>query len=310
MNAEKHAVMSLTKLPAVQEFFDRHRNHGSTHAPIAAFDCDGTVISGDIGEAMLYHQIERFWFKVSPADVWPDHPGRAELDRRFRLLAGLPDDERRRHPEFPLFADTILDWYFGQINDGMVIKSCADIVRLFAGFTETEVREFARLAFEWERTAPRGRRLLGKRHVPGGVRFLTEAVDLLHEAKRRGMEVWAISGSSRWSVEPVFEALGISSDRVIGIEMETAAGVVTPVEIPPIPIRQGKVDAMKARNIPMPVLVASDSRNDIPLFKACTGLKVRVNSRGRSSAEFFEAYGGPEDDAWINIEQPTIGGQP
>ncbi len=302
--------MSLTNLPAVQEFFDRHRNHGSTRAPIAAFDCDGTVISGDIGEAMLYHQIERFWFKVSPADVWPDHPGRTDLDRRFRLLAGLPDDERRQHPECARFADTILDWYFGQINDGMVIKSCADIVRLFAGFQETEVRQFARLTFETERAAPRGRRLLGKRHVPGGVRFLMEAVDLLHEAKGRGMEVWAISGSSRWSVEPVFEALGISSDRVIGIEMETAAGTVTPAEILPIPIREGKVDAMKARKMPMPVLVASDSRNDIPLFRASTDLKVRLNSRGRSTAEFFEAYGSPADASWINIETPTISGQP
>jgi phosphoserine phosphatase len=183
-------------------------------------------------------------------------------------------------------------------------------VRLFTGFTETEVREFARLTFEAERTAPRGRRLLGGRHVPGGVRFLTEAVELLHETKRRGMDVWAISGSSRWSVVPVFEALGISSDRVIGIEMEIAAGTITPTEILPIPIREGKVEAMKARNIPAPVLVASDSRNDIPLFRTSADLKVRVNSRGRSTAEFFEAYGTPADDSWINIEKPTISGQP
>lgn len=302
--------MSLTTLPAVQEFFDRHRNHGSGRAPVAVFDCDGTVISGDIGEAMLYHQIERFWFKVSPADVWPDHPGRAELDGRFRLLAGLPADERRQHPECDRFADTILDWYFGQIDSGNVIKSCADIVRLFTGFTPGEVMEYARQTFEAERAAPRTRRPLGRRRVPGGVRFLTEAVDLLREAKRRGMEVWAISGSSRWSVVPVFEALGISSDRVIGIEMETAAGTITPAEILPIPIREGKVDAMKARNIPAPVLVASDSRNDIPLFRASADLKVRVNSRGRSTAEFFEAYGTPADASWINIEKPTISGHP
>jgi len=297
--------MSLTNLPAIQQFFERHRNHGSTRAPIAAFDCDGTVISGDIGEAMLYHQIERFWFKVSPADVWPDHPERTELDRRFRLLAGLPDEERRQHLEFPPFADTILDWYFGQIDNGKVIKACADIVRLFAGFKETEVRTFARLTFETERAALRGRRSLGKRQVPGGVRFLREAVDLLNEAKAKGLEVWAISGSSRWSVEPVFEALGIPSERVIGIEMETTAGTVTPSEILPIPIRQGKVDAMKARKLPMPVLVASDSRNDIPLFRTSTDLKVRINSRGRSTAEFFEAYGSPSDDSWVNVDHPT-----
>jgi len=298
--------MSLTDLPAVRRFFDRHRNHGSTRAPIAAFDCDGTVIGGDIGEAMLYHQIEEFWFTTPPADIWTDHPGRAELDRRYRLLAGLPDDARRQHPEFARFADTILDWYFGQINDGKVIKACADIVRLFSGFRETEVREFARRTFETERATPKGRRSLGRRQVPVGVRFLREAVDLLNEAMARGLEVWAISGSSRWSVEPVFAALGIPSNRVIGIELETAGGVVTSTEILPIPIRQGKVEALRARKLPRPVLVASDSRNDIPLFKTSTDLKVRINSRGRSTAEFFEAYGSPSDESWINVDQPTL----
>jgi phosphoserine phosphatase len=67
---------------------------------------------------------------------------------------------------------------------------------------------------------------------------------------------------------------------------------------------------MKALKLPMPVLVASDSRNDIPLFRASTDLKVRLNSRGRSTAEFFEAYGSPADASWINIETPTISGQP
>jgi phosphoserine phosphatase len=252
--------MSLTDHPIVRQFFDRHGNHGPSRAPVAAFDCDGTVISGDIGEAMLYRQVEEFWFRVSPADVWTDHPGRGELDRRFSLLAALPGDERRQHPEVASFAGTILDWYFGQINDGKVVKSCTDIVRLFTGFREDDVREFARLTFETERARPRGRRLLGQRHVPGGVRFLREAVDLLKEAQARGMEIWANSGSSRWSVEPVFEALGVAPGRVIGIEMESAGGMITPREVLPIPIREGKVDAMKGRNIPMPVLVASDSR--------------------------------------------------
>ena len=298
--------MSLTNTSAFRQFFDRHLNHGSGRPPIAVFDCDGTVISGDIGEAMLYHQIERFWFKVSPADVWPDHPGRSELDRRFRLLAGLTEESRRQHPEFAPFADTLLDWYFGQIDDGRVIKSCTDIVRLFTGFRETEVRELARRTFQTERNAPRTRRQLGRRQVPSGVRFLKETVDLLNETKARGMEIWANSGSSRWSVEPVFEALGIASDRVIGIEMESAEGTVTPREILPIPIREGKVDAMKARGLPLPALVASDSRNDIPLFKSSTDLKVRVNSRGRSTEEFFQAYGAPPDGSWVNIEQPTL----
>jgi phosphoserine phosphatase len=298
--------MSLTELPSVRLFFDRHRANGGARPPIAAFDCDGTVISGDIGEAMLYRQIERFMFRVSPAEVWPDYPERAELDRSYRRLLSLPDDVRTLDPGFAAFADAILDWYFGQIAADRVIKACVDIVRLLAGFTEEEVRAFAAWTCQAEMSAPRARRQLGRRNVPGGVRFLREGVDMLREAQRRGMEVWAVSGSSRWSVEPVFAALGVPPEKVIGIELETAGGRVSPVEIPPVPIREGKVEALTARKIPMPAIVASDSRNDIPLFRASTGLRVRINSRGRSSSEFFEAYGSPQDESWVNVEAPTI----
>lgn len=298
-------TVSLIEHPAVRRFFERHRNHGTSRPSVAIFDCDGTVISGDIGEAMFYHQIEQFWFRVSPAEVWPDHPSRSELDRLYRMLAGLPPAERPHHPSFHHFADALLDWYFGQIDDGRVVKACTDIVRLFTGFPESEVRELARRTFDDEVGAPRTRRRLGRRDIPGGIRFLVEPVGLLREARARGLDVWANSGSSRWSVEPVFAALGVPPDRVIGIEMETSAGIVTPKEILPIPIREGKIEAMKAKGVPMPVLVASDSRNDIPLFRASTDLRIRVNSRGRDTEEFFRAYGTPPDDSWINLDQPT-----
>lgn len=298
--------MSILDQPAVRDFLHRHSNHASQERPTAVFDCDGTVIRGDVGEAMLYYQIENFLFKVSPATVWADHPGRTELDSLYRQLAGAEPDTRSNHPAFHQLADIVLDWYFGQINDGKVEKACADIVQLFAGFTLAEVREIATRVFEDEHSSPLTSRRLGMRILPKGVRYIKESVDLIRELQKLGFHIWAVSGSNKWSVEPVFRYLGIGPERVIGIELEEEHGVLVPRAISPVPIRENKVHAYEKHTTAVPVLVASDSRNDIPLFLYSSELKVRINSRNRNTGEFFREGKVVRDDQWVVIEQPTM----
>jgi phosphoserine phosphatase len=298
--------MSILDLQAIQAFFQRHSNHASQGRPTAIFDCDGTVIRGDVGEAMLYYQIEKFCFKASPATVWPDHPQRNELDDLYHQLAAANPKERITHPAFHPFADLVLYWYFGQINDGKVEKACADIVRLYAGFTLAEVREIARCSFEEERSSTESTRQLGARILPKGIHYIKESVDLIREMQRLNFHIWALSGSCKWSVEPVFQHLGIGPEFVIGIEMEEENGVLTSRSKTPIPIRENKVHSFEKHSPAVPVLVASDSRNDIPLLLFSSELKVRINSRNRSTEEFFREGKVTRDDSWINIEQPTF----
>ncbi|MBP1646634.1 MAG: hypothetical protein H6Q30_79 [Bacteroidetes bacterium] len=298
--------MSILDLPAVSDFLRSHSNHASHERPVAVFDCDGTVIRGDVGEAMLYYQIEHFLFKVSPAAVWPDHPERGVLDELFRHLSAVDPENRCAHPAFASFADHVLSWYFGQINDGKVEKACADIVRLFAGYTLAEVRGVAVRVFEDERSSPDSSRRLGTRILPKGIRYIKESVDLIRELQRLRFHIWAVSGSNKWSVEPVFGQLGVGPECVIGIELEEANGVLTPRAVPPVPIRENKVHAFQRHTAGVPVLVASDSRNDIPLFLYSSALKVRINSRNRSTEEFFREGKVTRDDQWVVIEQPTI----
>jgi len=298
--------MEITTFPAVRALLQRHADHREDIRPVAAFDCDGTVIRGDIGEAMLYRQIERFFFAVSPAAVWPDVPDREELDALYGGLQAMDPAKRTGSAMGERFAERILSWYFDQIRDGLVIKACTDIVRLFTGFTLHQVRTFAEETFCDEIIAAPGGRTLGTRQLPRGVRYIRETVDLLTALRDHGFEIWAVSGSNRWSVEPVFARLGIRPEHIIGIEMETREGRLTPHEIRPVPIREQKVEAMKRRTIPPPIVSASDSMNDIPLLLAASELRIRVNSRGRDTQEFFRAVGTEPDDSWILIEQPTI----
>jgi phosphoserine phosphatase len=298
--------MSIADLPQIQQFLKAHTNHAPRRPGVAVFDCDGTVIKGDIGEAMLYYQLEHFHFKVSPADVWPDHPRRSELDRWYRVLTAIDASQRSSQPEFAPFADTILSWYFDQLAHGTIEKACADIVRLFSGHTLSEVRRIAEATFLEETGAPISERKLGTRLRPKGARYIRESIELVRLLMQRGFVIWAVSGSNRWSVEPVFRRLGIPAEQVIGIDLIERDGVLSSTPREPVPIQRKKVDALRERIPEAPLLVASDSRLDIPLLQYSAGLRVYVNSHQRNPSDFFTIGNVVRDDSWVVIERPTL----
>ncbi len=264
------------------------------------------MIKGDIGEAMFYRQIREFLFRVSPAEVWHDHPRRLELDQYFRSLSSLSPETRRSHPAFVPFADMLLFWYSDQLSEGKVEKACADIVRLFAGFSPSEVRALAEATYEEELSAPLGRTPLGSRSVPRGTRYIREIADLAFSLTELGFSLWAVSGSNTWSVEPVFRPFGVPPEQVIGIGLVEAKGRFTADPEQPIPVRRNKIDALRRRTSAIPVLVASDSRNDVPLLEYASDVRVYVNSHDRDPGAFFTSSGISRDSTWVVIDSPTI----
>jgi phosphoserine phosphatase len=286
---------------AIQDYLNDHPVHPSDPPLMAVFDCDGTVIRGDIGEAMLYFQIEQMAFKRSPADIWDHHPQRTELETLFTRSAhhGAPHHA---------FADAILDWYFCQLDRGdvqSIADGCADIVRLCAGFTVQEIRDVAEQAFLHEVSSPRGIRRLGKRDLPVGVRFIPEIREVIGFLQGAGVDIWAVSGSCTWSVEPVFRRLGVGPDRVIGIDLHEEGAVLGSAPRRPVPINSGKVDALRTRCAQRPFLVASDSPLDLPFLQYSSGLRLLVNTRNRPSTAFFAETGASRDDSWIVLEHPS-----
>ena len=93
---------------------------------------------------------------------------------------------------------------------------------------------------------------------------------------------------------------------MIGIELEVSDGLFTDQTDGPVPIRAGKIDALRRRTGTVPVLAASDSKNDIPLLLYSAGLKIRINSRKRNTGEFFRSAGIAPDATWVLVESPHI----
>jgi phosphoserine phosphatase len=276
----------------------------SGEKPLAVFDCDGTLVRGDIGEAMLCRQLEHFLFRVSPASVWRDHPDREALDGLYRGLSAAGASALSHRAYEPLSA-MVLDWYYGQMAIGRTPKACADIVRLLAGYTTEEALAMARETLHAELASPLRLRRLGGRLLPAGIRYIAETARALRRLVRDGWDIVVISGSNRWSVEAVFAPFGVGPDRIIGIDLlrsgETLEG--TPVE--PIPVFEGKVKALRTMTRRKPDIFFSDSRNDIPLFRE-SKFRVLVSLHGDPPDEIFRKAGGSRRDDWYVIESPTL----
>jgi phosphoserine phosphatase len=298
--------MQANNTATLEAFLKNFSSTRSATKPIAVFDCDGTVIKGDIGESMLYFQLERFLFRVSPASLWIDFPKREELHNLYEGLSKLPPERISSDRRFVSFADMVLSWYFDQLEQGETAKACADIVRLFAGYSSDEVRQVAAATLRRELNADLAQRTLGRHLLPEGIRYIKDSVDLLSQLKASGFDIWSVSGSNQWSVEAVFEPLGIHRDRVIGIDLIDIDDVLSSTVKTPIPVLEGKVNALRERAKGAPLLVVSDSTYDIPLFGIATGLRILINSRNGTSHDFFTRGKVKQDDTWLVIDSPTV----
>ncbi len=299
--------MSVAFPLAIEEFLKKFgKNHTTSKRPVAVFDCDGTIIKGDIGEAMFYHQLERFQLRESPANIWVDHPKREELDILYSTLASLPAEKRTHDRRFISFAETMLQWYFDHLVEGKVEKACSDIVKLLTKFSEDEVHRIAAATLKEHLEAPISVHKIGKHEVPNGIRYIQETVELLNRLQKLDFDIWVVSGSNRWSVEAVFGSLGVPNDHIIGTELQSVNNMLGTKIQTPVPVLQGKVQALQQFIPDSPMIVVSDSIYDVPLFEYSIGLKVFVNSRMESSYSFFKNAQITPDSSWAVIEDPTL----
>lgn len=271
--------------------------------PVAVFDCDGTIIQGDIGEAMFYFQLEHFLLRVSPATLWPDFPKRDELTNLYESILALPRGKRTRDRRFPSFAEMMIDWYFDQLAEGDTEKACSDIVRLWAGFSLHETRRVAEGVLAEELASPITTRTIGRKTLPKGIRYIQESVEILQYLRGRGFDVWMISGSNQWSVEAVSQQLNVPADHVLSIDLQEMNGEYIPKVKHPAPVLAGKVLALQQRTATRPLVVVSDSTYDIPLFNYSAGLRILVQS---ADDDVFAAGNIRKDNSWIVIDRPTL----
>jgi phosphoserine phosphatase len=111
-------------------------------------------------------------------------------------------------------------------------------------------------------------------------------ITLLRELK---FDVYVVTASIKWAVEPVAALLGIDFDHVIGVETEVHNGIVTDIVKPPITWRDGKAEGLLARTGGVrPVLAAGNTVGDIALLQSATHVRLALSTQASAGGLYDE----------------------
>ncbi len=154
----------------------------------------------------------------------------------------------------------------------------------FAGLTVDHVAELAEEHF-------------AARIAPGIFPAMRELVAWLGA---RGVPVWVVTASPRFSVLPGTRRLGIPDERVLGVEVEVVDGRVGPRLSAALTYRSEKATRLAAAAGRAPLLAMGNGSNDRELLESATGLAVAVDPSakprsdgGPSLAETARQHGWP-----------------
>ena len=106
---------------------------------------------------------------------------------------------------------------------------------------------------------------------------LATAGKMLAELRAQGYRVVVVSGSPRWTVEVAVEPLGVDREDIIAGEVAVVDGVLTDGVLDPLPLGQGKVQAILRRFNRVPRVAVGNGLADLAMFEATSHLRVLVN---------------------------------
>ena len=106
-----------------------------------------------------------------------------------------------------------------------------------------------------------------------------EQIQILKRLRSLDVEIYIVTASITWAVEPGARRLGLRDDQVIGIETEVVRGVVTDKQKGVITYREGKAQAILARTGGVaPYFSAGNTEGDKWLLECSTDLRLVMSA--------------------------------
>lgn len=207
---------------------------------VAIFDCDGTLWSGDAGSSFMNWTIETGLVSREATD-W--------IDGRYR------------------------GYKRGEVSE---IAICGEMVQLYQGLREDEMRRAAKKFFESK---------IERNIFP-------EMLGLVAELQRRKVDIWAVSSTCDWVIEEGVRRFNIPANRVLAARVMIKDGLVTET-ISDVPTDEGKVASLARVGITTPDAVFGNSVHDAAML-AVARRPFPVNPTPalveRSAAEGWPVY--------------------
>jgi phosphoserine phosphatase len=209
---EAGASLTLT-LPARLSTHDFHRAVLALAPRTAVFDCDGTLWSGDAGYDFMVWSIKTGLVSRNAAD-W--------IDSRYRL------------------------YLTGDISE---LAICGEMVQLYTGLEETELRRAAATFFRTQ-VHP---------HI------FPEMQRLVDDLRTTGCEIWAVSSTNNWVIEEGVRDFGIPPERVLAARVAVVDGFITSTLID-VPTDEGKALSLQRADRSHPDAVFGNSIHDAAML--------------------------------------------
>jgi len=224
------------------------------------FDCDKTLITGDIGEASLRRALKQRW--VVSHDAWWRHLDEAEIATPDERKAWRRVYEREATAqERPAFdqVDSLSDELWRAYEDLCqqdITSAYVYAARFTYHRTQAEVTKLAHTALS-EDSMVRLRPLMWQ---------------FVNQLQVQGGQVWVVSSSHIDVIRVIAQHYHISSNQLIGIDFMRQGPLNYSSEnlIQPIPINTGKVTALFKYQEARPTLMVGDSFHDLPLMATAT----------------------------------------
>ena len=232
---------------ALDAMIDDHGVNGAGYdaarKPVAVFDWDNTVIKNDVGDLTTFWLLNHDKILQPPSKSWAFTSGYLSADARMALNAAC---DALAAPGMPLptstnapCADEIFSVYYNGATTGgkaafagwdyrRMEPSYAWAAQLQAGHTPAEIAGFAQSAITAGLAADEGAtQMVGTQTANAYVRIYDQIRDLVGVLRKNGFDVWVVSASPQYFVEPFAAMLDIPGDHVVGIRMLLEGGKLT-----------------------------------------------------------------------------------
>ncbi|MBX3020347.1 MAG: haloacid dehalogenase-like hydrolase [Bdellovibrionales bacterium] len=111
-----------------------------------------------------------------------------------------------------------------------------------------------------------------------------EQLQIMEKLKQLQVEIYIVTASIKWAVEPGALRLGLTADDVIGIETEVVNGVVGDKQKGVITYREGKSEAILARTGGLaPYFTSGNTEGDKWLLEGATHLRLVMSAAPEGS---------------------------
>lgn len=200
--------------------------------PVAAFDADGTLWSGDAGLDFYKYQLDNKLIGGLPENAWDHYLEMVDKDVIKALL------------------------WLAQINKGVSINT-------LRGWAKDFIKQKTDLGYF------------------DGIKKLIEFL------KDQGVDVYVVTASTKWSVEPGAVFHGIDNDHVLGVQTKIIDGIITDEQDGPVTWFDGKPQRLiEVSGGQAPFFAAGNSSGDLALLESATHVPLVIQSAASEHFNF------------------------